>query len=417
MVELAFMKPIVAIAILSLSFPVFGQDLVLQNATVIDATGAAPRVGVEVVVRGGRIASIGAPGPAGAGIRTIDLRGRFLLPGLIDAHAHILDPASALRALQSGVTTARVLGDEYLQALGTRDLIRGGYLEGPELLCSGGHVRPGLGTPFMVTFPQFGRYLREKLSGPENVSAVVRALLDRGADVIKVGASERAGLAATDPRRQELNEEEIRAAVREAARDGKFVAAHAHDAAGAEGAVRGGVRSVEHGTYLNDRTLALMKEQGTFLVPTLAIMSPMADPQTDAAEDISLRIRTWHMQPALRAVVTKAHALGISIAAATDGSYGDGDDTARVRVQHDVEQLVEVGLTPLEALIAATRNGARVLGIDGRTGTIAVDREADLIVVDRNPLEDLRVLHEPLLVVTDGKVVVDRLYPNPYEGK
>jgi len=411
------MKLVVGIAVLALAFPALGQDLVLQNATVLDGTGAPPREGVTVVVRGGRIASLGAVGTPAPGARTIDLRGRFLLPGLIDAHAHILDPDSALRALHAGVTTARVLGDEYLQAVGTRDLIRSGHLEGPELLCSGGHVRPGLGTPFMVTFPQFGRYLHEKLSGAENVSAVVRALLERGVDVIKVGASERAGLAATDPRRQELNEEEIRAAVREAAREGKFVAAHAHDEAGAEAAVRGGVRSIEHGTYVNDRTLALMKEQGTFLVPTLAIMSPMADPQTDAASDISLRIRTWHMQPALRAVVRKAHGIGIPIAAATDGSYGDGDDTARVRVQHDVEQLVEVGLTPLEALSAATLNGARVLGIEERTGTIAVDREADLIVVDRNPLEDLRALFEPLLVVTDGRVVLDRLYPSPYAGR
>jgi imidazolonepropionase-like amidohydrolase len=408
------MKLFLTTTLIALAFPALGQDLVLRNATVIDGTGSPPRPGLTVVVRDGRIASVDGAAAIPPGVLEIDLGGRYLLPGLIDAHAHILDPASALRALHSGVTTARVLGDEYFRAMGTRDLIRGGYIDGPELLCSGGHVRPVLGTSFLVTFPQFGRYFREKLSEPENVSAVVRALLDRGVDVIKVGASERAGLATTDPRRQELNEEEIRAAVREAARDGKFAAAHAHDEAGAEGAVRGGVRSIEHGTYLNDRTLALMKEQGTFLVPTLAIMSPMADPHTDAAADISLRIRTWHMQPVLRRVVAKAHAMGISIAAATDGSYGDGSDTARVRVQHDIEQLVDVGLTTLEALSAATRNGARVLGIEGRTGSIAVGLEADLIVVDRNPLEDLRALHEPLLIATDGRVVFDRLYPNPY---
>jgi imidazolonepropionase-like amidohydrolase len=143
----------------------------------------------------------------------------------------------------------------------------------------------------------------------------------------------------------------------------------------------------------------------------------MADPQTDSAEDISLRTRTWHMQPALRKVVKKALALGIPLAAATDGSYGDGEDTARVRVQHDIEQLMEVGMTPLQAIHAATANGARVLGIEGRTGTIAVEREADLIVIDRDPLEDIRAIHEPLLVVTNGRVVVDRLYPNPYDGR
>ena len=195
------MKSFVAVIVVALARPIFAQDLLLRNATVIDGTGASPRPRVDIVVRGGRITSIGATGSP-SDVRTVDLRGRFLLPGLIDAHAHILDPASALRALQSGVTTARVLGDEYFQAVGTRDLIRAGHIDGPELLCSGGHVRPVLGTAFLVTFPQFGRYFREKLSGPENVSAVVRALLDRGVDVIKVGASERAGLAATDPRRQ-----------------------------------------------------------------------------------------------------------------------------------------------------------------------------------------------------------------------
>jgi imidazolonepropionase-like amidohydrolase len=408
------LKLLVAVSVLLLAGPARAQDLVLRNATLIDGTGAPPRASVDVVVRSGRIESISPAGRATPTGESVDLSGRFLLPGLIDAHAHILDPDSAGRALRSGVTTARVLGDNYFQAMGTRELIRDGHVEGPELLCSGGHVRPGLGTPFLVTFPQFGRYLNEKLSGAENVSAVVRALLDRGVDVIKVGASERAGLAATDPRRQELNEEEIRAAVREAAAAGKFVGAHAHSEAGAEGAVRAGVRSIEHGTYINERTLQLMKERGTYLVPTLAIMSPLGDPRGNSAEDVALQIRTWHMQKALRDVVKKAHAMGIGIAASTDGSYGDGDDTARVRVQHDIEEMVEVGMTPLEAITAATRTAARVLGIDDRTGTVAVGLEADLIVVERNPLLDTRSLYEPLLVVTNGRVALDRVYESPY---
>jgi imidazolonepropionase-like amidohydrolase len=403
------MKFFVFAALLLAPLSARAQDLVLRNATLIDGTGAPPRANVDVLVRNGRIESISSAGAAAAG-DSIDLGGRYLLPGLIDAHAHILDPEAATRALHSGVTTARVLGDAYFQAMGTRDLIRDGYVEGPELLCSGGHVRPGLGTPFLVAFPQFGRYMREKLSGTENVSAVVRALLERGVDVIKVGASERAGLASTDPRRQELNEEEIRAAVREAAAEGKFAAAHAHSEAGAEGAVRAGARSIEHGTYVNERTLKMMKEQGTYLVPTLAIMSPLGDPRGNTAEEVALQIRTWHMQTALRDVVRKAHAMGIPLAASTDGSYGDGDDTARVRVQHDMEEMVAVGLTPLEAITAATGTSARVLGIDDRTGTIAPGLEADLIVVERNPLEDTRSLYEPLLVVTNGRIALDRIY-------
>jgi imidazolonepropionase-like amidohydrolase len=188
------------------------------------------------------------------------------------------------------------------------------------------------------------------------------------------------------------------------------VAAHAHAEQGAEDAVRAGVRSIEHGTYLNERSLALMRDQGTFLVPTLAVMSPLGDPQGDSADDVALRIRTWHMQTALHAVVRRARALGVTVAASTDGSYGSGDDTARIRLQHDMEQLVACGYSPMEAIVAATHNGSRVLGIEQRTGTLAVGKEADLIVLDRSPLDDLRATFEPLLVVSNGRVVVNRLY-------
>ena len=391
------------------------QDLVLLNATVIDGTGAPPREGITIVVRDAKITELTAESRDGGEI--IDLKGRFVLPGLIDAHTHILFPEAAARALLSGVTTARVPGDRYLRGMGTRDLIRGGYVRGPELLCSGGIVRPVLGEFFISPFPELGRYLNERLTGAENVSAVVRALLDRGADVIKVGASERAGLPTTEPRRQELTEEEIEAAVRAAAADGKFVAAHAHAEVGAEAAVRAGVRSIEHGTYINDRTLELMKDKGTYLVPTLAIMSPLGDPQSDTANDIALRIRTWHMQTALREVVRKARRMGIPIAASTDGSYGEGGGTARVRIQHDMEELVAIGMSPLEAITAATWTGTQLLGVSERTGRIGVGLEADLLVLDRDPLSDFRVVYEPLIIVNNGKVVLNRYFPNPYDDE
>jgi hypothetical protein len=118
-------------------------DLDLINATLVDGTGAPPRTGVTVSVRNGKVAAISERAPAKSrDIRQIELGGRYLLPGLIDAHAHIESPAAALRALQSGVTTARVLGDTYRQAIGTRDLIRAGHVPGPELLVSPGHIRP-----------------------------------------------------------------------------------------------------------------------------------------------------------------------------------------------------------------------------------------------------------------------------------
>src|SRR6185503_7057464 len=347
------------------------QELDLVNVTLVDGTGAAPRPGVSISVRGGKITAISDRAPAStSGVRQIDLKGRYLLPGLIDAHAHIESPAASLRAIQSGVTTARVLGDTYLQATDTRDLIRLGHVPGPEMLVSPGHIRPKPGLAFFMVYPQFGDAIDGELRGPDRIAAATRALIAKGADVIKVGASERAGLANTDPRKPELTEAEIHAAVVEAAKKGLFVAAHAHARDGCANAVRAGVRSIEHGTWVDDETLAEMKRRGTFFVPTLAAMSPLADPQGDSADDVTLRLRTQSMMGPLRAAVRKAHDMGITIAASTDGSYAE-DDIGRIRVQHDIALLRQYGgLSALESITAATLNGARVIGIESRTGTI-----------------------------------------------
>ena len=385
------------------------QDLDLVGATLVDGTGAAPRKGIAVSVRGGKISAITerTPPPV-AGVRRIDLGGRHLLPGLIDAHSHIESPDAALRALKSGVTTSRVLGDTNLQASGTRDLIRSGHVPGPELLVSPGHIRPKPGIAFYMVYPQFGDAIEGELRGPERIAEATRALIAKGADVIKVGASERAGLATTDPRKPELTEDEIRAAVTEAAKQGLFVAAHAHACEGAANAVRAGVRSIEHGTWVGDETLAEMKRRGTYFVPTLAVMSPLGDPQGNSADDVALQLRTQSMMGPLRAAVRKAHGLGVVIATATDGSYADKDDTGRIRIAHEIAMLREhIGFTPLDSITAATLNGARVLGIESRTGTVRVGMEADLVAFDGDPLTDSRTFFEPRLVVSDGKIAVE----------
>lgn len=384
--------------------------IILKNASVIDGTGAEVRHDQVIVIRGKFIESISGGEIDEADGRVIDLGGRYLLPGLIDSHTHLDSPAAAERALKSGVTSARVLGSPYFRSLGTRDLIKKGFLEGPELLVSGGIIRPDLGTPFLVTLPEFGAYLQTELHGAENVRQIVRTLLDRGVDVIKVGASGKAGSPHTDPREPELDTEEILAAVEEAAREGKRVAAHAHGRTGAAQAVAAGVFSIEHGTHLDEKTLDEMKEKGIFLVPTLAVMSPRADPSGDSAEAIDLRRRFWHMYSSLQEVVKSAYGKGIIIAASTDGSYEEFEDTGRIRVPHDLEDMIACGMSPMDALLAATSNGARLLGIEDRTGTISGGMEADIIVVDRNPLQDIRTLFDPLVVINNGKIVVERLY-------
>ena len=405
----SILRRLLLLAIASCPLAAAAQNVDILNVTLVDGTGAAVRKGVSLTVRDGRIASIDTQVPATTpGIRRIDLGGRYLLPGLIDAHAHIESPDAALRALRSGVTTARVLGDTNLQAIGTRDLVRAGHVPGPEMLVSPGHIRPKPGMAFFEVYPQFGDAVNGELRGPDRIAEATRALIARGADVIKVGASERAGLAYTDPRRQELTEDEMRAAVNEAAKKGLFVAAHAHDRAGAAAAVRAGVRSIEHGTWIDDATLAEMKRRGTYFVPTLAVMSPLGDPQGNSADDVALQLRTQAMMGPLRAAVRKARALGVTVAAATDGSYADKDDTGRIRIAHEIAVLRNaIGYSPLESITAATLNSARVLGIEGRTGTVRVGMEADLVAYDGDPLSDDRTFFEPRLVVSDGKIALE----------
>lgn len=391
------------------AFAAAAQDLDLVNVTLVDGTGTAPRPGVTVSVRDGKISAISDKAPqAGKDVRRIDLGGRFLLPGLIDAHAHIQTPASALVAVKSGITTARVLGDTNLQAIGTRDLIRLGHVPGPDLLVSPGHIRPKPGTAFFMTYPQFGDAIGGELRGPDRIAEATRAFIGKGADVIKVGASERAGLPDTDPRKIELTEAEMHTAVTEASKKGLYVAAHAHARDGIANAVRAGVRSIEHGTWVDDGTLAEMKRRGTFFVPTLAVMSPLAEPRGHSADDIVLQLRTYHMFASLKAAVRKAHELGLPIAASTDGTYDDSDDTGRVRVAHEIALYRQLaGMTPLESITAATLTGARALGIESRTGSIRVGLEADLVVFDGDPLAESDMLFEPRLVVSDGRILVE----------
>ena len=181
-------RVIAALVLAISSLSAWAQDIDLVNATLVDGTGAAPRAAVTVSIRDGKISAISDRAPAPAdGIRQIDLHGRYLLPGLIDAHAHIESPAAALRAIQSGVTTARVLGDTYLQAIYTRDLIRLGHVPGPEMLVSPGHIRPKPGLAFFMVYPQFGDAIDGELRGPDRIAEATRALIAKGADVIKVG--------------------------------------------------------------------------------------------------------------------------------------------------------------------------------------------------------------------------------------
>lgn len=381
--------------------PLLGaQPLVLQNANVIDGVSAQPDLGTSIVVAGGKIQAGAAP----AGARALDLKGRWVLPGYVDAHVHLADLAAARTALRSGVTTARSMGVSRFTDVALRDLHAAGAGDIPDVVAAGYHVRPRVAEEFLLDFPKL-MDLAPRLSGTESVRRAVRAMIDRGATVIKILATERAGLPETDPRQRTLTDEEMAAAVDEAASRRIPVAAHAHGDEGAMAAVRAGVRSIEHGTYLSDRTLAEMKKRGTYLTPTIAVVTDLLDPGGDYTHP-ALAIRARGMLPRLRETVRRAHQMGIPIVAGTDTGYGPN---SVLRIPDEIRELRAVGLSPMEAIQAATARSAELLGIAGRTGAVKVGLEADLIVVERNPLDDLTVLYDVLMVINDGKIAVDRI--------
>ena len=401
------MRPFALLAGLALLLPapVAAQDLVLVDASVVDVTDGSIRSGVSVIIRDGMIDAV-EEGRVDTpdGVRSVDLDGRYLAPGLIDAHVHVESVDQVRRALGTGVTTMRSMGSSHYADVGLRELHRNGHLEGPEVLAAGYHVRPPAAEAFFLDHPEMGSWFGREIRGDEAVRAMTRALLSRGVDFVKTNATERAGLPDTDPRLPFYSEAELRAIVEEAAAEGVGVAAHAHGDTGGRAAVLAGVRSIEHGTYLSEETLALMRDRGTWLVPTIAIVRDLTIPGGDY-DNAVLNIRGRHMLPRVLETAAAAHRMGVRIAAATDTGYGPGSTTT---LAHELLELERVGMSPLEALRAATSDAAELLGVADRTGRVAAGLEADLVVFERNPLEDIGVVQDVLLVVSDGVVAVQR---------
>jgi imidazolonepropionase-like amidohydrolase len=380
--------------------------ITLTNASIVNVRNGVVQRGMTMVLRGGTIESVAASAATGtSGGRTIDLHGRYVVPGLIDAHVHISSLPQLRAALESGVTTVRSAGVSHFVDVGMRELVKKGFIAGPEVIAAGYHVRPSVAPEMFLDFPELGDLMSGGVSNGDAIRRAVRANLSKGIDWIKVLATERAGTPDTDPRKQVYSQEELRILVTEAAGKDIPVMAHAHGAEGADAAVRAGVRSIEHGTYLTDATLQLMAKQGTYFDPTADIVNDLAEPGGDY-DNAGLKRRGEMMRPILKAAIGKALKFGVKIVAGSDTSYGPN---SVARISREAGELVAAGMTPLQALQAATIVNAEMLRIDKRVGALEAGFEADVVIVDGNPIENVGTLLDPLLVISNGRIGLDRL--------
>ncbi|MGI9262231.1 MAG: amidohydrolase family protein [Woeseiaceae bacterium] len=395
------MRTVATLMLLAASGVATAQEgsFALTNANLFDGINERISENVTVLVSDGKIESIDAS-DIPDGYEVIDLEGNYLMPGMIDVHTHIDSLDRAKRALDSGVTTVRSASVSAFQDVGIRELVFTGQIPGPEIVAAGVFITPDLG-PALLSDPRLAE-LHDGVHSDEALRLVVQVNADRGVDVIKTRGTQRAGLPDTDPRQQVYTERQLRVVVEEAAKFDIPVMVHAHGDEGARAAVLAGARSIEHGTYLSTETMLLMKERGTWLVPTWITIEDLDEERNNYV----LRLRGMHMLPQLEKVIREAYSLGIKIVTGADNRY---EETSINRISLEVEAFVDFGMTHFEALQAATTSAAELLRIDDRTGHIAEGYEADLIVVPSNPLEEVKGLQDVLLVMSNGQLALRRI--------
>ena len=395
------------------------MSLAIRDVLLIDGTGAR-REHATVILQGSRIATVGPDSrtkiPRNA--RVIEGKGQTLLPGLIDCHVHYCLDASpdTIRSLQQddatvtavkaatharatldgGVTTVRDVGSRDHISISITRAIRAGIIPGPRTLNAGLAVCMTGGHAWFI-----GR----QADGPDEVIKAVREQVRAGADVIKFIATGGVLTPDASPGAAQLTLEELRAGVEEATSAGRRVAAHAHGAEGMKNAIRAGVHSIEHGTLLDDEAIALFLTHGTFLVPTLsAIQSGCEMGRAGGMPDYAVQ-KCAALGEEQKKTFRKAVKAGVRIAMGTDAGT---PFNPHGRNAQELRRMVEFGMTPMQAIEAATRAAATLLGLEREIGTIEVGKEADLILVNGNPLDDIALLENPMnvaWVIQSGKIV------------
>ncbi|TDR38766.1 imidazolonepropionase-like amidohydrolase [Tahibacter aquaticus] len=410
--------------------------LIVQAGQLLDRPGQAPRNNATLLIRQGRISAVrdglldaSAFSEAPPATRVIDLRNRFVLPGLIDSHVHLTSDKAGIEAqldavtrstaaaayeaavnarktLAAGFTTVRNLGDREGVTLALRDAVAAGKLPGPRIVDAGraistsaGHMDGTLG--YREELHEVIRRDGNTCNGADDCRRAVRDQVARGADVIKMattgGVNSRIGAGLG----QQMFEDEARAIVDTAHLYGKKVAVHAHGADGIVLALRAGADSIEHGTLLDTTTLAAWKNSKAYYVPTLSTVNGYKErlaANPDAYRgDVRAKIE-WRIGITGKSL-RQAVPAGIPIAFGTDAGV-----SLHGRNADEFELLVEYGLTPVQAIRAATVNAADLLGLSAEIGSLEPGKRADLIAVQGDPLQDVRRLKQVDWVIKDGRV-------------
>ncbi len=408
------------------------ERTVLVPGGVLDVSEGVVRGDLAVVIEDDRIASLMPTADAPRDARRIELAGHTVLPGLIDAHAHmigLLDDGrgyaslvtrseaqevltgvrNARDALMAGFTSVRDVGTFRAFAdVALRDAIEAGWTPGPRMLCAGAYVTcPGGGGDVTGLAPDVDEVVPRQLrfgvtSGVDQMRAHVRQILRYGADFIKIIATGAVLTSGTNPGLPEFTEDELRAAVEETALAGTFVAAHAHGAEGIKRAVRAGVRSIEHGSLMDDEAIELMAAHGTYLVADMYDGDYMLEEGPRLGYSDEVIRKTIMTNDAQREGFAKCVKAGVRIAHGTDSGIFPHADAAR-----NLAYYVRFGLTPAEAVRSATRTAAELMWWDDRVGSVDVGLLADLIAVPGDPTADVRILEDVPFVMKGGVVVKD----------
>jgi imidazolonepropionase-like amidohydrolase len=385
-----------------------------------------------VVVEGERIVEVIGVDQVPEGPRTILFEGWTLLPGLMDMHSHLIGlqdtgqgyaslvtrsgaqeamtgVKNARDTLRAGFTTVRDIGTfRAFVDVALRDAIEAGWVEGPRMMCAGAYVTcPGGGGDLTGLAPDVDAVVPRELrfgvtSGVDEMRANVRQILRFGADFIKVLATGAVLTAGTNPGMPEFTEDELRAAVEECELAGTFVAAHAHGAEGIKRAVRAGVRSIEHGSLLDDEAIELMAERGTYLVADMYDGDYMLEEGPALGYTEETLGKTVMTNDAQREGFARSVKAGVRIANGTDsGIYPHGWNAKNLAFY------VRFGLTPIQAIQSATRWAAELMRWEDRVGTIERGLLADLIAVPGDPTDDVTILEDVPFVMKGGVVVKD----------